>query len=175
MLEKPFRERTSWVGDDDVAAELREELEQLCGVPQLVEQVGAEDDVERSLREKCSGLVPPHALDAEADVVSLGVRAQQCDGVVGPVGGDDVGAAERCSERGQTDSRAELDDALALERERLDEPCERDAARPELGPVRQELFLVERRLVDQLIRARRAQERQGPACELELLLDQRAA
>jgi hypothetical protein len=35
---------------------------------------------------------------------------------------------------------------------------EREAARPELGPVRQKLFLVERSLVDQLLGARRAED-----------------
>jgi hypothetical protein len=35
---------------------------------------------------------------------------------------------------------------------------EREAARPELGPVRQELILVERSLVDQLLGARRAED-----------------
>ena len=52
---------------------------------------------------------------------------------------------------------------------------ERDAARPELGPVRQELVLVERLLVDQLIRVRRPQERDAPPGELECLLDQSVA
>jgi hypothetical protein len=59
-----------------------------------------------------------------------------------------------------------------------DVPGEREAARPELRPVRQKLVLVERRLVDQLVRARRTEYPQAqPACELDLLLDeiQRAA
>jgi hypothetical protein len=108
-------------------------------------------------------------------VISLGVRAQERDGVVCPVGREDLGSAESRSKRGQTQSSAELDDAHAAELERLDVAGEREAARPELGPVRQELLLVEGRLVDQLVGARRAQERQRPAGELELLLDQRAA
>ena len=55
---------------------------------------------------------------------------------------------------------------------------ESDAARPELGPVGQELLLVEGRLVDQLVGARRAQDLEAqPVSELDLLLDevQRAA
>jgi hypothetical protein len=48
----------------------------------------------------------------------------------------------------------------------------RDSARPELGPVRQELLLVERRLVDQLLCTRRPEDRQPKAgAELDLLLD----
>jgi len=55
---------------------------------------------------------------------------------------------------------------------------ERKAARPELGPVRQELLLVERRVVDQLVGARRTEDREAqPVSELDLVLDevQRAA
>ena len=50
---------------------------------------------------------------------------------------------------------------------------EGEAARPELGPVRQELLLVERGLVDQLVRARRAEDLEALAVpELDLLLDE---
>ena len=175
MLEESFRERPSRICDDDLLAELRQEVEELCGVPRLVEQVGAEDEIVRSPRDELDGLVPAHALDADGDVVSLGVRAQERDSVVGPVGREDLGPAESRSKRGQAEPSAELDDTHAVELERLDVAGEREAARPELRPVRQELLLVEGRLVDQLVCARRAQERQRPAGELELLLDQSAA
>ncbi len=50
---------------------------------------------------------------------------------------------------------------------------EREAARPELGPVRQELLLVERRLVDQLLRTWRTEDLETEAVpELDLLLDE---
>jgi hypothetical protein len=114
-------------------------------------------------------------LDAQSDTVPLRIRAQQRNGVVGPIGREDVRAAKRCRERREPESCAELDDSLAVDVERLDDARERDAARPELGPVGQELLLVERCLVDQLVRTRRAQERQRAAGELELLFDQRAA
>ena len=55
---------------------------------------------------------------------------------------------------------------------------EGEAAWPELGPVRQELLLVERGLVDQLVGARRTEDLEAQAVpELNLLLDevQRAA
>ena len=55
-----------------------------------------------------------------------------------------------------------------------DVACEREPARPQLGPVRQELLLVECRLVDQLFGARRAEDLQAQARrELDLLLDER--
>ena len=54
-----------------------------------------------------------------------------------------------------------------------DVTCEGEAARPELGPVRQELFLVERRLVDQLVGARRTEDLETqPVPELDLLYDE---
>jgi hypothetical protein len=59
--------------------------------------------------------------------------------------------------------------------ERFDHTGERDAARPELRPVREELIDDERLLVDQLLRTRRTEQRQPPAGELDLLLDQREA
>jgi len=47
------------------------------------------------------------------------------------------------------------------------------AARPELGPVREELLLVERGLVDQLLGARRPEDLEALAVpELDLLLDE---
>jgi hypothetical protein len=50
-----------------------------------------------------------------------------------------------------------------------------NAAAPELGPVREELVLVEGVLVDQLVCIRRPQQRDLPAGELEGVLDQSAA
>ena len=50
---------------------------------------------------------------------------------------------------------------------------ERQAARPELGPVRQELLLVERRLVDELVGARGTEDLEAqPLPEVDLLLDE---
>jgi hypothetical protein len=51
-------------------------------------------------------------------------------------------------------------------------PRQGDATRPELRPIRQKLLVVECRLVDQLLCARRPQNRQASAdAEVELLLD----
>jgi hypothetical protein len=51
-------------------------------------------------------------------------------------------------------------------------PRQGEPAWPELGPVREELLLIERRLVDQLLCARRSQKRQPQAgAELDLLPD----
>jgi hypothetical protein len=58
---------------------------------------------------------------------------------------------------------------------RRDVLCQRDAARPQLRPVREELLVLEERLVDQLVGARRAEQRQRLPGEVERLLDQSAA
>jgi hypothetical protein len=59
--------------------------------------------------------------------------------------------------------------------ERRHDLRKRDTAAPELGPVRQELVLVERLLVDQLVRIRWPQQRDLPASEVERVFDQSAA
>jgi hypothetical protein len=54
-----------------------------------------------------------------------------------------------------------------------DVPRESQPARPELGPVRQELLLVEGRLVDQLVGARGTEDLETQAVpEVDLLLDE---
>jgi hypothetical protein len=79
----------------------------------------------------------------------------------------------RCCERRQPEAAAELENAQPRQLPCGDVAGEREAARPELGPVGQELLLVERRLVDELLRARRPEDRQGQAPrELDLLVDQ---
>jgi hypothetical protein len=108
-------------------------------------------------------------------VVALRIRAQERNGVFGPVGREDVRASKRGRERRQPEPCAELDDPLAVDIDCIDDARESDAARPQLGPVGQELVCVERRLVDQLVRARRPQKRQRLPGELELLLDQSGA
>ena len=157
------------------SAEARQELEQLLRVALLVEHVGAEDEIPGRAREQHGGLVPAHTFDAQGDAVARGVLAQQPDRVLRPVGGQDVAAGERGGERGQAEPGAELEHTLAVELESGDHARKVDAARPELGPVGQELVLVERALVDQLVGARRSQHDELAAAELELLLDQSGA
>ena len=54
-------------------------------------------------------------------------------------------------------------------------PRKREAAGPKLGPVGQELLLAEGGLVDQLLGARRPENRQAQAVrKLDLLLDELA-
>ena len=152
-----MRERPARVGEQDLLSEPREQLEQLVRVPRLVEQVGAEDEVRTALH-GAPARARPSARTRREDAMPLrsAFARKQRDGVVCPVGREDVGAPERCRERGQPEAGAELEHAHGREVERRRRARERDPARPELRPVRQELVIVERRLVDQLVRARRA-------------------
>jgi hypothetical protein len=108
-------------------------------------------------------------------VIAGGVRSKQRDRILGPVGREHVGAAERSREGRQAETRAELEDARAYELARRDVLGERDAARPQLGPVWEELLVREGVVVDQLLGARRTQQRQRPPRDDELVLDQSCA
>jgi len=108
-------------------------------------------------------------------VVALGVRAQERDRVLCPVGRENLGAAERGGEGRQAEAGAELEDAEAAHVDRRDVLGKGNPARPQLGPVRQELLDCERLLVDQLFGARRTEQGQRPTGENELLFDQSAA
>jgi hypothetical protein len=173
--EKRLCERTAGLREQHVPTEPRQELEKLLAVPLLVEQVGAEHELPRRLPQEWLRVVPAHALRAERDTVARGVGAQERDSVLGPVGRKHFGAAERRRERRKPEPRPELEHAQPAHLEAGDRFGERKAARPELRPVRKELVLVEGGFVDQLVGARRAQERELPAGDRERLFDQSAA
>ena len=142
-------------------------------VPCFVEEIRAEDEIPRSRAEQRLRIAPADPRSLNEDPVALGVPPQQLDRVLGPVGREDVGAAQRGGERGQPEPAAELENAQPVRLELRDVPREGETARPELGPVGQELLLVERRLVDQLLRARRTEDVETQSGrELDLLLDE---
>ena len=99
---------------------------------------------------------------------------EQLDRLLRPVGRENLTAAERCRERRETEPAAELEHFPAAELEARYMPGESEAAGPQLRPVREELLFVERRLVDQLLGARRPEDRKAQARpELDPLLDER--
>src|SRR5665213_1808434 len=169
-LEKALRERPARVGEEDIGAKARQQLEQLVGVALLVEEVCAEHEPPRRLADELLRVVPAHPLGAQPDPVPPGVQPQQLDGIVCPVRREHVGANQRGRERREPEPCSELDDLRAAQLEGGNGRRERDAARPELGPVGQELLVVERFFVDQLVSAGRAQQCQGVPCELDGLL-----
>jgi hypothetical protein len=108
------------------------------------------------------------------EAVPLGVLPQKLDGVLRPVRGQDVGATQGGGERGEPEPAAEFENAPSGEIERRGVPRQGETAGPELGPVGQKLFLVECRVVDQLLGARRSEDVEAQAePELDLLLDER--
>src|SRR5207237_1342612 len=90
-------------------------------------------------------------------------------------GGEHHCAAQGGGERRQAQARAELEHARAGEILLRNDSGEGDPARPQLRPVRHELVLVERLLVDEVVGARRPEQCQLSPGELEGLLDQSAA
>ena len=97
---------------------------------------------------------------------------QERDGVGCPVGGEDLCASDRGREGRQSEPAPELDDARAAKRQRLDGSCEGEPARPQLGPVGQELLVLEGLLVDQRLGVGRSPQGQSPPGQLDCLLDQ---
>ena len=145
---------------------------------------GGISGTERFASEACIvGVVKSHrtlyaegdALRAQRDPVAGGVGTQERDRVLGPVGREHLGAAERGCEGGKPEPRAELEHAQAAHVEAGHDLGKRHAARPELRPVREELVLVEGGLVDQLVGTRRAEEAELPAGDRNPLFDQSAA
>ena len=156
-LEERLRKRAAGLGEHDLAAELRQQLEELLGVSLLVEEVGAEDEIPRRAAQRAA----PGRPSARAR------RAARCRCAPrSRAGARPRRRPSRSRARRRRASAAASDGspspapssstrtAAHVERRRR-RVGERDAARPELGPVRQELVLVERRLVDQLVGARR--------------------
>ena len=116
-LEEPRGVRPCGVGEQDLGTERRQQLEQTLGVSPLVEDVGGEHDVPGRLAEERRRVVPVDDLDAQLEGVSGSVLADEPDRVGRPVGREDVGPDDRRRERGQAEAAAELDDALAFERQ----------------------------------------------------------
>ena len=173
-LEKVLRVRPPRLGEQHLAAEARQKLGELLGVARLVEQVGAEHEIPGRGAQQRLRLAPADSGDTEGEAVAIGVPLQQPDCILGPVGREHLGAAARRRERRQPEPAAELEDTEPSQLTRRDMASEREAARPELGPVGQELLLVEGRLVDQLLGTGRAQYLEAqPVPELDLLLDER--
>jgi hypothetical protein len=82
-----------------------------------------------------------------------------------------VRAGQRGGDAREAEPAAELEHAHAAQRARRERAGERDAARPELGPVRQVLLALERLLVEQVLAVARADDGEPPPAERHRLLD----
>ena len=173
QLEKLFRVRAARLGEQHLAAEPREKRGELVGVALLVEEIRAEHEIPRRVTKERLRLAPAHSRDTKGRMVPLGVLAQELDRILRPVRRENLGAAQRRGECGQPETAPELEYPTTGERKPGDVPRKGEPARPELGPVREELLLVERRLVDQVVGARRTEDLEPePVPELDLLLDE---
>ena len=81
-------------------------------------------------------------------------------------------AAERGRERREREAAAELDDVSTGDIASGHLACEHLAARPQLSPVGQKLLVLERLLVEQRLGVARAQDRERPPGQGDLVLDE---
>ena len=176
LLEERLRERPAGIGDHDLAAELRQELEQLRR--RSAPRTGG--------RRRARAATEPRAASGSGSsqrtrftrslmllrfaFARRSATASSAQSVASTFAPRSAAASD-----GRPSPAPSSSDAPVAHVERRDDLGERDAARPQLRPVRQKLVLVERVLVDELVGVRRPQQRHAPAGELERLLDQSAA
>ena len=128
---------------------------------------------DRQVKGPFQWLPPIMYLRDEHKAVSRGVPLQELDRLFGPVDRRHLCSACGGDERGQPEPAAELDHAHPVEpfRQRGDE---RRRRRPQLRPVRQELVVSERVLVEELLGCLRAKERERQRSDANRVLDEAA-
>ena len=126
--------------------------EQRGRVALLVEDVGRQDELEGPECERSPESSHASTARCEAKPVRRRIGGGELDRLRSPVGCEHVGARARGGKRRQRQAATHLQDAPALEIELGHVPRESEPARPQLGPVGQELVLVEALLVDQALR-----------------------
>src|SRR5215207_1118535 len=121
------------------------------GVPSLVEHIGGEDEVEGpetiELRREP---VEEHGRRLPAQV-GAGVVGYEVEGGTVVVGCEDFRAAVQRHYCGEPDTAPELDGAFAAQVLVREIARKGDRARPELGPVRESLLVLEVFLVEQVV------------------------
>ena len=153
-LEEGGRVAAAGIGDERLAVardDRVEQAEQRDRVAVLVEDVGRQDELEGTEDER-SRVVPRQHGGREPEPVRRRIGGGELDRLRSPVGCEHVGARARGGKRRQREAATHLQDAPALEIELGHVPRESEPARPQLGPVGQELVLVEALLVDQALR-----------------------
>ncbi len=151
----------------------RKQREQRFAVARLVEDVGREDEVQRARARAAAPARSSCRRASRSDrVVALRVGLRHRDRLRRPVGGEHAAAGERGGDARQPEAAAELERPRSLQRPAADRPRQRERARPQLGPVREELLLLERVLVEQRLGIARPQQPQVAAVERDDLLDE---
>ena len=149
------------VGDPDLPVrrqQPRQQRQQQLAVAALVEQVGAEHEVPRAALEQRPGLAPRAGERLQLDAVAARVLASRARSRRAP---------SRWPARGRRPARRPCSAAPARSPARAcapprsaraaTSPGQRDAARPQLGPVGQVLLVLEGALVEQRVAVARAQ------------------
>ncbi len=161
--EEVRREGTAGIGDPGLAAvghDPGQDPQQLRPVAALVEHVGTDDEV-AGHPEPAGWLRPRPAPCREANAVRGRVAFEQLDRGRGPVRRQHVAAGPGRDERRDAKSAAELVHVASAHAHADERVGEREGARPQLGPVGQELLVLEGVLVEQDVRVARPQDIQA--------------
>ena len=126
-------------------------------VSRLVQHVRGQDGIELPEPGRRRS-VPVDERSLEIQPVGRCVCGDQRQRLRSPVRRNHVGPDERRSERREREATAELEHARTREVEPCDVAGEGDTARPEVGPVGEELVLLEAALVDQALGILRPRE-----------------
>ena len=100
------------------------------------------------------------------------VHGRDLEGVRGPVRRKHARTAERGDDARQREPAPELEHAEPVEIQARDRPRERDRRRPQLGPVGEELLVLERLLVEERVGDARPQESKRPLAHADPLVDE---
>ena len=134
----------SGVGDRGGRVECFEEREDRLGVPLLVEHVGGEDEVERAERDEAFGLAPvARSRRSPSTPLRAAFRSRSAIASLDQSVAT-TSAPSRAATRDGRPSPQPSSSTRVRGIERGDVLREREAARPALGPVREELVVGER-------------------------------
>ncbi len=161
------------VGDEHLAGlhhHVGEQTGERLHVSLLVENVCREHEIETRAAQG-GGVTPVEQFGLDVGTVAFRVRLDEADGFGGPIAGNDAPTCERRGDRGESEATAELEHGQAGEIARGDVSSERDAGWPCLGPVRQELLVIERVLVEQRLGISWPLDAQRPCSDLDGLDD----
>ena len=148
-----------------------EQAQQRPGVALLVEDVRSEHEIEPARLERALVRPRPGRPSSSASPFAAALRASRSSASGAQSVASTSAAGQGGRERRQAEPAAELEHRRPAEVERGDVPGEREPARPQLGPVGQELVVLEALLVDQALGILGALEHElAPADEDALLL-----
>ena len=170
-LEERAERRAARVGEQHLRSEPRQQREQLVDVSPLVEEVGAEDEIPRAARrrrvrprEPRGRESSPRSAPRSAPRRASASSDQSVASTSAPRSAATTLGSPRPQPSSSTRNARRASDAATTR-------AERDRARPQLGPVRQELLALERLLADQLLGVGRVKDGELEPADLDARLD----